>query len=350
MEKTEILAYLDHNILDLMTKGDPHKVKELLKDANLTPVFSDETLKEIHRSKGYENKFIELLEEINAKYIEPVLDEKFNQTGQARIHAVPPKAIYKRFLKNIAETPEENFGISEILMKFYGGKQDASFKEIFENGANDLQRYILETLDDLDDIHETSSHVDKLKALVAHLPEIMKTQTSSMAAELDEQGASPISAFEVGTGVGPKILNNIEPPDVVMKVWELVSEKMNAPSIDLETFFGVRPHAFEEDSGRERTLQEKVNAIYHQLNFLGYYRDSKMKRERRFKSSFSDMTHAGIASFCHIFLSRDKGLVMKAAGAFEYLGVKTKILYYRGYSNKGSFAHPPEKCNKVGYN
>lgn len=301
-----------------------------MKDANLTPVFSDETLKEIHRSKGYENKFIELLEEINAKYIEPVLDEKFKQTGQARIHAVPPKAIYKQFLQNLAETPEGNFGISEMLMKFYGGKQDASFKKIFENGANDLHRYILETLDDLDDIPEMSSHeIDKLKALFADLPEIMKTQTSSMAAELDEQGASPISAFEVGTGGGPKILNNIEPPDVVMKVWELVSKKMNAPSIDLKTFFGVRPHAFEEDSGRERTLQEKVNAIYLQLNFLGYYRDSKMKKERRFKASFSDMTHAGIASFYHIFLCRDKDLVKKTDAAFEYLGVKTIILYYQ---------------------
>ena len=32
MEDNHILVYLDHNVLDLMTKGDPHKVKGLLKN------------------------------------------------------------------------------------------------------------------------------------------------------------------------------------------------------------------------------------------------------------------------------------------------------------------------------
>ncbi len=330
MKQTEILAYLDHNVLDLMTKGDPHKVKELLKGASLTPVYSNETLKEIHRSKGYENKFLELLEEIDAKYIEPVLNEKFKQTGQARIHVVCPKAIYEQFLKNLAESPKGNFGLSEMLMKFYGGKQDASFEEIFASGANELQHYILEALDELENVPKMNLHeIEKLKALFADLPEMMLTQTSSMAEELDARDVSPISAFEEETGIGPKILNNIRPPNVVMKVWEVVSEKINAPNIDLETFFGIKSHAFEEDSDRERTLQEKVNAIYHQLNFLGYYRDSKMKKEKRFKASFSDMTHAGIASFCHLYLCRDERLVMKAAAAFEYLDVTTKILHYQ---------------------
>lgn len=330
MEQIEILAYLDHSVLDLMTKGDPHKVKKLLKEASLTPVFSDETLNEIHRSKGYEKKFLELLEEINAKYIEPVLNENFKQTGQARIHAVSPKAIYEKFLQNRDETPDGDFGLSDALMKFYGGKQNASFEEIFENGANELHRYILGVIDDLDDVPETSLHeIEKLKTLIADFPETMKAQTSTMAAELDEQDTSPISAFEAETGIGPIILNNINPPNVVLKIWKLVSKKMKLPNIDLETFFGVKPHDFEEDSGRERTLQEKVNAIYHQLNYLGYYRDAKMKKEKRFKASFSDMTHAGVASFCHVFLCRDVDLVMKAAAAFEYLGVRTKILHYQ---------------------
>jgi hypothetical protein len=330
MKQTEILAYLDHNLLDLMTKGDPHKVKELLKGAKLTPVYSNETLKEIHRSKGYENKFLELLEEIGAKYIEPVLDEKFKQTGQARIHAICPKTIYEQFLENLEKSPQGDFGLSEMLMKFYGGKLDASFKEIFESGANELHHYILEALDELENVPEMSLHeIEKLKILFADLPEMMMTQTSNMAEELGAGDLSLISAFEKETGIGPKILNNISPPNVVMEIWGVVSEKMNAPNIDLETFFGIKPHAFEEDSDRELTLQEKVNAIYHQLNFLGYYRDSKMKDEKRFKASFSDMTHAGIASFCHLFLCRDESLVMKAAAAFEYLGVTTKILHYQ---------------------
>ncbi|WP_232787553.1 hypothetical protein [Paraglaciecola sp. MB-3u-78] len=90
MENNHILAYLDHNILDLMTKGDPHEVKELLRNHNLTAVYSNESLKEIERSKGYENKFLELLEEIEAKYIESRLDHKFKQTG----HRIVPTQKY----------------------------------------------------------------------------------------------------------------------------------------------------------------------------------------------------------------------------------------------------------------
>jgi hypothetical protein len=54
-----------------------------------------------------------------------------------------------------------------------------------------------------------------------------------------------------------------------------------------------------------------------------------MKVESRFNACFSDMTHAGMASFCHIFMCRDEGLVMKAAAAYEYLHVDTQIHFLK---------------------
>ncbi|WP_223858323.1 DUF3723 domain-containing protein [Salinimonas profundi] len=63
----EILAYLDHNILDSIRKGDPHKVKLLIKELNLTPIYSYENLKEIKRSVGSEDIFLNLLKELKAK-------------------------------------------------------------------------------------------------------------------------------------------------------------------------------------------------------------------------------------------------------------------------------------------
>lgn len=41
-EEPRFFAYLDHNILDLMIKGDPLGTKALLKEISLIPVFSDE--------------------------------------------------------------------------------------------------------------------------------------------------------------------------------------------------------------------------------------------------------------------------------------------------------------------
>jgi hypothetical protein len=91
----------------------------------------------------------------------------------------------------------------------------------------------------------------------------------------------------------------------------------------------VKSQPYEANNDREKTLSEKVNGIYRQLNFLGYYRDTGMKNTRGFVRSSSDMTHTGIASFCHLLLCRDEGLVVKAAAAYEYLGIKTKIVYFQ---------------------
>ncbi|WP_232787552.1 hypothetical protein [Paraglaciecola sp. MB-3u-78] len=171
--------------------------------------------------------------------------------------------------------------------------------------------------------------IENLQKAIEGMPELMSSQSSEMAKELDEKDDSLVSEFETVTRIGPIVLKNITPPNVVEKIWRVLSEVPNFSKMEIEAFFGVKPHSFEEDADRERTTQEKVNAVYHQLNFLGYYRDSKMKKERRFRASFSDMTHAGIASYCHLFLCRDEDLVMKAAAAYEYIGVQTKILHYK---------------------
>ena len=109
-----------------------------------------------------------------------------------------------------------------------------------------------------------------------------------------------------------------------------MQENLGAEGVesDLETFFGIKPSPL-RDAGRERTILEKVNAIYHQLNFVGYHRDSKMSQRRRFTASFSDMTHAALGSFCRVLMCGDEGLVMKAAAAYEYLDVPTRILHFR---------------------
>lgn len=332
---TEIFAYLDHNVLDLMTKGDPLQVRQLLRNANLTPVYSWVSLKEIHQSKGHEMDFIDLLDEIGAKFIEPLLDEKFRATGQARIHAIPPQDQYECFLQHQSENPHGDFGFSDILLKFYGGKPDVPFAEVFETPINNVFEHLMRLLDDIEDLpDEFKPHV-VLKEAVTSVPEALRAQMEPMVTQLDEVG-SPANTFNAQTGIGPLTLNNINPPNVVWQVWERVASKMDTTNLDLETFFGLKPQAFNPDIDQELTLQEKVNAIYHQLNFLGYYRDSKMKRAQRFQASFRDMTHAGIAAYCHVFICRDANLVMKAKAAYEFLGIKTIVIFYPSENQKNS--------------
>ncbi len=48
-----------------------------------------------------------------------------------------------------------------------------------------------------------------------------------------------------------------------------------------------------------------------------------------FIASFSDMTHAGMATFCRLFFCRDEDLVMKASAAYEYLRLPTQIVHIK---------------------
>jgi len=338
-EKIRVLAYLDHNILDLMSKGDPLGTKDLLKKHSLIPVFSDETFKEIYGSKGHEQNFLNLLKEIEACYISLTLDDKFKPTGQAQITNACPIQKYEQFVANLLENPDGAFGFSEIGMKFYGGKLEVSFEEAFAKPMEGVMQSLLASLEDLDpnEIPEDMlPHIESLKTLAPELPDLIQSQTVSMTAALDKMETSPLAGFEEATGIGPSILKNLNPPMIVQQVWDLVSDKIGSDAIELETFFGIKPQPYDQDPDRERTLQEKVNAIYHQLNFLGYYRDSKMTKERRFKASVSDMTHAGIAAFCHVFICRDADLVMKIKAAYEYLGINTVVLFYPSDKQIGS--------------
>ncbi|MBW8190253.1 hypothetical protein K0504_04315 [Neiella marina] len=330
----EILAYLDHNILDSIRKGDPHKIKELVRELKLTPIYSYENLKEIKRSIGSEDIFLNLLKQLKAKFIEPILESNL-LTGSAKIQDVDIFDVWKWFIENEDPMPEYGYGLTSMLEKFYGGRSDESFSDIFVKGSEELKVLLN---DALKNITVQDSITEEMRAAIESLPDLLNEQYQQISRELDGQEQSPVKAFEAATGLGALVLKNIEPPNVVEKVFEKVQKSMEGPELDIDIFFGVKPQPSEANGDREKTLSEKVNGIYHQLNFLGYYRDTGMKTPRGFVRSSSDMTHAGVASFCHLLLCRDEGLVVKAAAAYEYLGVKTKIVHFQASKkiNKGT--------------
>src|SRR6266568_117671 len=147
MPQTALFAYLDHNVLDLMTKGDPDSVNGLLQRTHLIPVFSDENLAEIRRSTGYERKFLDVLEQSGARYLVPVLDERFRHTGRAEIRPVNPLDAYSAYIENVESLPDFGYGLTGMLQKFYGGRQHQSFCEIFSGGADEL-RHLLKKMEE----------------------------------------------------------------------------------------------------------------------------------------------------------------------------------------------------------
>lgn len=324
MSLTRPIAYLDHNLLDSISKGDPHDVVGLLKREGITVAFSTENLAEIQRSTGFEQSFLETLEQISAWHLVPILDDQFRPTGHAELRHENPFDTFQRHLKN---PPTPNV-LSDFLHKIYDGQKERSFEAILEGDAEKLKSLLMRALEGIDNVPGMDDQLrSEIEKAIFALPSLLKEQTAGMTTALDRLPLSATKQFDAITGLGPKVLNNIQKPDVVRKIWTLLQENNSGVSIDIDLFFGVKYSPFE--SSRDKTKIEKVNAIYNQLNFIGYYRDSSMSKERRFRASLSDMTHAGLASFCHLFLCRDKNLMMKAAAAYEYLNINTRILYYK---------------------
>ncbi len=69
--------YLDQNILDLFVKNGVgsfgRELRETLNKFQI--VYSDETLKEIKRSSGYENEFLDALKELGAYHLKIVVEQ-----------------------------------------------------------------------------------------------------------------------------------------------------------------------------------------------------------------------------------------------------------------------------------
>ena len=236
---------------------------------------------------------------------------------------IDPGIALASYVETISPYLGTDYNLSGMLQKFYGGLSDTSYSQIFDEGTNSLVKMLnsAKTTEGLDPLLHKQMDI-----LIDQLPDVFALLNQQLTDSIGSTGFKSVtSQFENATGIAPITLNNVKGPYIIKQIWDMLKGNVPNIGVDIDTFFGLKTTPWCSTPEREPTLAEKVNAIYHQLNFLGYHRDTNMKVERRFNASFSDMTHAGMASFCDIFLCRDEGLVMKATAAYEYLKVGTQI-------------------------
>lgn len=325
-------VYLDHNILDAIIKSRIAPVAAYLSDqTNCTPVYSSENLKEISNSNGYENEHLSLLRKINARYLYPNMDSAFRYTGRVSIEVIDPFDAYNRYRENQKNTPDATCGLSGLLQKCYGGHTDKSFEEIASNGSKEFSELIDTALSEISNSDEELEYSkSKIPKQSESIKDYYNQLTYDNAKFLDSNyGNEPVTKrFELVTGIGPKRLNNIKSPDVIKKIWELLKIKL-PPGTEFEHFFGLKQRDCINNCDLVLTDLEKINAIYHQLNYIGFHRDNEMQKPRKFQASFSDLTHAGLAVFTKILFSCDSKFAKKASVAYEYLNVGPKVVLFR---------------------
>jgi hypothetical protein len=321
VKKTTV--YLDHNILDSLLKNRISNLCDYFTGEEIVYIYSSENLVEIRKSVGYEGKLLAILKDLDAKYLFVENDQRGRITGRFEFQDGDPLDFYCDLDEALSDTTGSNFGLDELIQKLYGGANDKSYSEISLQASQDLDQMLDDALEDIKDELE-NEQFEVIRSYFSQLKSEMQANSRKMGELFDrETSENNFTTWDDAIGVGPKELNNIEPPRVVEKIWEQVSKDFSE-EVTFEKMFGLTSK-FEGDVIPSNNI-DKCNAIYHTLNFLGYYRDKGMKKLSRVHASSCDMTHAGNAVLCDILLTGDKGLCIKAQAAYEYLDIKTIVV------------------------
>lgn len=321
-------VYLDQNMLDLFVKhGIGDFGLQLLKSFQV--VYSDETLKEIRRSVGYENDFLRVLKDLNSFHLKIVVERPgFIITDKATITERDVFEAFEEYCSNDDEYGNIEKAMNQWLFKFSGGGAGKSISEIHEEQLDALSQLMNGMLENAGAL--SSETREQLKEYSLSMAEQFKSNLKelehTMAKDIpDTRNWNGIKSYRDALKVGPKELNNIEQPNVIEKIWEIYEDLLpsNEHIKDLEDFFHIKSNPIYP--GEPYYLHQKITGMYNMLNTLGYFPDSKTHKERRFVAAMSDNSHASMASFCALLLSRDESFVKKVRAVYEYLKVSTEV-------------------------
>ncbi len=324
-------AYLDHNILDLIVKNKNLPFTTELKE-KYQVIYSNETLKEIKRTGDNGSQFLEALEHLEAMHIQILISDKFEVTNQATLRKINPHSAFENYCANIEPIFEamEN-STAQSLLKFYGGRSGSNLDDInreqIESFGN-LMNYISDQAGELKDLDPeieaiVASHT---KGMLKTFSEAITQSTTELRKHIkDESNHSGIQTYRNHVNIGPVQLNNIEPPNVIEKIWRIYKnlESYRENNYSIEQFLGI---SISPIYNREMHPHEKVISAYNVLNVIGYHPDSKMKNNKRFTAAMSDAGHAAMASFSDALFSRDNAFIRKTRATYEYLNIKTKVI------------------------
>ena len=319
-------VYLDQNVLDFFTKQGLGEFGQILiKDYQV--VYSDETLKEIRRSKGFEESFLNVLNDLKANYLKLIVEPpNFTITDKASISERNPFVVYKEYCENSDDGVDIEHAIQQWLFKFSGGRKGDSINDIHNEQISAFSELIESIMDNSDELPEETHRQLKIytqEMTSQYKATLEKTESMMLENIEDDKNWDGIKDFRSQVGIGPKQLNNIEPPNVLVKIWDKLKTlpTYSQANIDIDDLFQLKKNPIYPEQSYFK--HQKVTGIYNMLNTLGYYPDSKVHKERRFIAAASDNSHASIASFCNFLLSNDEHFIKKVNAAYEYLEIPT---------------------------
>lgn len=324
--------YLDQNILsDLRIRklreanyNNYLLFKNFLLQSNIQVMYSHITLSEINQitNDRYKIEHIDVLEELNAKYIEP---------KSKKLSCKKPSQIwfdYEEYLKiendilcfkNLALT------INNLSRKSSGLPNNNGFDEIgqsLENNIKDFSNTIINLLDiDIDENNlkeEYKGNISQIKSCIEQMKRELPILLNQKLIYINT-----LTKFD-NFPLGPKPFKEYEPIKSIN-----VSKLPSCEVVLAIEKICNKNYEFNWRESFEDSTENKIAMAYTLMNWAGYYPDDfdKIKKNTdRFRASNNDMQHAIFASKADYLISNDYAFRMKAIASYEYAGSNTNVL------------------------
>lgn len=301
-------------------------LKDFLLTTNVQIVYSDITLNEINQIPINKYKFehIEVLEELNAKYIE----YSNKKLGNKR-----PIQIWNDYINslNYENDPLKTKELALYIDKLSRKGAGLPVKDSFEKIGDELEKYlqflsktIIDSINSLDinfdennlkeEFKDNSKQIQEtIKQMKKNLPLLLNKniQSSNKLAELNNLplGTKPFREY---SPIKKLNISKIPSSEVVFAIENILNDN---------TFINLTNNFY-------NSKESKISRAYSLMNWAGYYPDDFekiQKNQDRFRASNNDMHHVAIASNTDFLISNDYAFRMKAIASYKYAEVNTIV-------------------------
>lgn len=307
------LIYIDQNIIGLQLQD----VISLAKRDDVIWVYSKEHFAEIRRSDE-PAKYLGVLDAIDAKLLDLVLDENWRITGEAKLNeSGTPLQHYDAYIEANRDVDFDDALFDPFQVWVNGGGDEGPLKELSERFAHQILSLTSELpFDTTEMIEEVKSIKPKFDSMIDEMilngNDIEKTR----AAFGDEKGA-------IGSISGEKEIE---------KIWEIISPTMQRSDVSCDQFFGFDP--IEKQGYEFWPMYLGVIGCNAVLDILGFQAEKKCRKLNKIHNVRSDAGHIAMGAYCSAILSEDKRLIKRAKAIYGYKNIGTSPILVAREANK----------------
>ncbi|PKP80496.1 MAG: hypothetical protein CVT79_14510 [Alphaproteobacteria bacterium HGW-Alphaproteobacteria-18] len=277
--------------------------------------YSDETITEVIRSAGLEDRILDNLDKFDTIRLFRELIN-FKQTNRFLCQSQKPRQRFDELKNNPWFMSFELNGLAH-LHKIFGGDKDRSHNDISSEQLTKLKN-VLST--ELKNLGMTEEGIDPILGL---LPQQAVHIDESLFGP-KESNSTPALEFKKILSVDAQKLNAITDNDIIEQVWELIrNSSKNSIYSEIHDLFpksGKNPI-----TGDPFTIPEIANNLMLTLNMIGYYPDRKLHKPQQFTASASDLGHAAWGTLCSAVVTRDGRFRQRLKATYQYLKLETCI-------------------------